>query len=629
MSRRGKGNVTELEKARMIKLRRDGLSCMEIALTLNRHVDTVRTILRGIPGISKRDKHGGNPTRPGYLTAYMEEFAPAPKVYVGDLSEEARDCLRDFELFCDRVFPDESLSGFQRDIARRVIMDPDVDFGMVLGPQRHGKSKVCAVFPSTWYLAGGGHPPEFYDDPENPLRDRQVLLVAKAEEQIKRVSNELAAKLTQNRRLIDLYGRFKGPETIWRESRGALMVDGRERDVLSGDYSLVTVGVLSAVMGRGAHYICVDDVADTKNCRGAKQAEELLVWLRAEVFSRAEPGAKVVVDGARLPVELDIYSLLEGLTTDELGDLDPDVADDAPKLFRTFIYPAIADWGERTVLAPERGWTFPRLLRKQAAVGRHVFETMWQQVPRPPGTALCRREWIWGESGFPGCLDRDRPLGTPRADVAKVAIRLLSIDPSPTQFAAAILLDIAPHKEYSPVLIDIHRGRMRSADMLRLFEDWFLTYSFSYLLIEKNAASYFLEDRQFIEWRKQTGVRVLEHTTTGSNKAHEAYGEQTLATDIEAGRIRIPYGDERARGKFNILIRELLEEVGTNDTRMSLWFPKANLSFLLSVRFAKSPGVWDVPPPITPPPDMLPYLPGDPILAPTEDAWVMASAGLP
>ncbi|MGH2689037.1 MAG: hypothetical protein ACRDKW_09560, partial [Actinomycetota bacterium] len=84
-------------------------------------------------------------------------------------------------------------------------------------------------------------------------------------------------------------------------------------------------------------------------------------------------------------------------------------------------------------------------------------------------------------------------------------------------------------------------------------------------------------------------IRVIEHVTTGSqpgkagNKDSPTYGIQTLAVDVEAGRVRIPWGDYDTRSRFDDLRREMLGLLPTDDLLLALWFPKWWLEEIASI----------------------------------------------
>jgi hypothetical protein len=63
---------------------------------------------------------------------------------------------------------------------------------------------------------------------------------------------------------------------------------------------------------------------------------------------------------------------------------------------------------------------------------------------------------------------------------------------------------------------------------------------------------------------------------TGRNKQHEFLGYWTLSREFELGNVRLPYADEDAKTRSDLLIAEVTGAASTDDLAMALWFIKAN-----------------------------------------------------
>lgn len=531
---------------------------------------------------------------PAYNDAAAEKWLgehPPPRWHTGMLGSEALESLTDFELFCDRYFG-ERLFSYQREWLRLMLEE---SHAQILAPPRHGKTEVFSVMLPCWLLAGGGLEAAVYEGPEVALRDAQVMLVSASADQARKNFLAIEARLTANRKLLEDFGRFREPDLPWRQSDGVLIVAGRQRDVLSGDYSLCCMGAKSEVLGRGAHTILLDDIASLKNCRTPQQAEEHLTWLQTEILSRLEPEGRIFSMGAHLPVPQDAYTLIENLPlyddTELTDDSEPDVVghvEENAKLFRTVRYPAVLDFEERELLSPrpDGRYTWGQMMRIRAGAGQHVWESTYMQRPQAAGVALCSPEWIYGTDGYPGCLDSERGLGDTRSfeygQVELPMVRILSCDPSPTRYAGNVLEDIPifPVRDqvYAPVIVDLERGILPLGRLVDLWIDWWHEYHFQALVLERNAAHTLMQSDEYARFRQMTRVRVIEHNTTGLSKSHDDYGKHTLAKDVEYGYVSIPYGDPPARWKAKSLIDELCETVPTDDLVMALWFPKYHLN---------------------------------------------------
>lgn len=521
-----------------------------------------------------------------------ERDNPEPLVRVSQLSPTARECLQSFEKFNEVVFHD-TLYDYQREWIHQLLSD---NHSMVLAPPRHGKTEVFSVRLPCWLLCGGGYPLEYYLNPDNPLRNNQILLFSDTESQAKKNFRAIEARLT-GQNIVKIFGRFKDDDSPWTASSGTLIVAGREREKLSGDWSLQCAGGKSAVLGFGFNWILVDDPARITNTRTPEQTEELFLRFRTEVMSRLEPEGRMMVMGAHLPVPQDLYTMIEQIPfieDDEWIDEAAVTEDlDCPRLFTTVRQPAVLDWDTKTILSPKPNgrYSWRAVMEIRARVGQQTWEATYMQNPGSGLVSLCAPEWIMGDSGFVGCLDKDRALGEAREhfSIGHESFplhRILSVDPSPTKYAGVICMDIPQLRtgEYRPILLDIERGIFPTQVLCGLFYEMWAKYNYRTLVLEWNAAHNLVQSSDYQQFLDATGVQVVQHKTTGQTKNNELYGKRTLADDVMRGFIRIPYADSPARLKFSWLINELTERLPTDDTVMALWFPKWSLQGITAKR---------------------------------------------
>ena len=575
--------VTLAQRRRIGSLANDGWSTHEIqahpTLWKNReHPPDRRTIMRIVAGLTLGPGAPSSRTgsRPATNIEALEEYEraqPPPKCFVGDLGREALEALRDFEYWC-RLYEEWELFDCQVRWSRFVQQHP---FALVMAGPRHGKTECLTTLRTTWHLCGGGYPWEYYENPANPLRDMQVGMVAASKQQAGKNWYAVASRLEHNDKLIQAYGRFKDSTSVWQASTYSLIVAGRQRAILSGDYSLTALGERSSVLGRGFNRLKLDDIADLENCRTPEDADAIIRWLRVHIFTRLnDDDAQISATGAELPLENSPYKQLEEMPSLDEADDDEDL--ERRPIFTTIREPTILDRGNRVVLCPEK-WPWRRVMAARSLLGEQIFECVHQQNPAGYGIARFQEDWIYGRSGHPGCLDKDRGLGIAqpiRRNGENVpTIRVVSVDPSPTKFCGALCMDMPQvGSTYAPQLLDIRRAMLKTPDMLQLMKDWHTKYRFRVLILEKNAAHFFIQTESFNEWRQQAGIRVLYQHTDGHNKAHKEMGFDTLSPDVENGTIRIPWGDHDARYAFQPLIDEMLKRLPTDDLLLSLWFPK-------------------------------------------------------
>ena len=601
-------SLSETDKGRVITLRRRRLTHDQIAETLGVSSSTIGRFLRGedalgrLQGMPAASAQGG----PAAAEAWLDENPP-PKAY-RELSPRAKRGLVDFPYFCSEILG-EALTPHQVRWHQRALeaQREGRRFRLRLAPPRHAKTdlenKTCV-----WYCAGGGQDPGYYDQSDPPLRDVRIMLVSGAETQSDKNFEYVAVRLAAHGRLIGEYGRFRESGNPWRPSARVLVVAGRRKLQLSGDFTLVCVGTGSHVLGRGADRIIGDDPFDIENVKTPEQAVSMLRWMRVHIFSRLEPERGTIdVNGAKLPVGSEPYTQIQewpASAARQLGtDIEMELAGGYERLFDTTVEPAV-NTETGALLFPRMrasngewiGWTERALEHARSLAGEDAWAAMWMQAPRGGRSSLALPEWIYGgmidHVQYPGCLDHDRVWGQASESVRDgqetPSVRVVSIDPSDVMWWGIVCFDLYRERGeagYCPELIDLDRSKHSTASVLTLLEGWHATYRFRVLVLERNIAKFLVEDERFTEVVRRCRIKVIYHYT-GDNKNSRAWGKGTLADDFEHARIRIPNGDAESRWKFQYLVKEALGELGTDDLLMALWFGKFNLAGLLAMALA-------------------------------------------
>lgn len=529
-------------------LRAKGMTVKEIAKKINRSERATYDILRW-----------GNQNG----TSLIIEI-PDPKSYE-DLDLAVMECVKftveGFEKFFNR-YSGRKLQPIHKQWVKDALENPRV---LINCPPRHAKSTIFTVWVPLWLICIN--------------RDVQILVCSQTEKLAKKFTNEISYHLAYNSDLIRDFGRFR-PEMAdwpWRPNSGELLVDGRKRETKSGDLTIQVRGSEQQILGMECDWVICDDPVSRKHVTSDTQREELSVWFHGDVLTRLEPQGRAICIGQRLHLH-DLYGeLSEERIMDHNGDSVP--------RWKHLNYPAIQQWPDKEqgieakVLWPDK-WSFEALMERYADLGAALFEAMFQQNPLPEGERLCRREWMYGDGEHQGCLDFDRDGRVPAE--LKQRVRVLSLDPSPTRYAALIVADLEWNRGYFEChVLEIVRDKMAVRDMLWQIERCLDAYQPHYFVFEQNAAQrWFLQDPAMDTIRRR--VRVLPHST-GRNKGDPTLGIESLAIDFEFGRIRLPYGDAEAKAMSQYLIDEALTypQSKTDDVLMALWFMKFNYGRLV------------------------------------------------
>ena len=567
--RRGSGVPKATLAPEAMNLRAQGFTTREIASALQRSERYVRELLR----YAREDAAG------------MVMILPDPVTEVGGLPDYARPMLEPsvegFELFFN-AFSGRILPEHGKEWVQEALSKPNVLLNV---PPRHAKSTIITVWFAIWLIARS--------------RDVQILIVSQTGRLAEKFTNEIAFALTYNQKLIETFGRFK-PETQdwpWRPNQGELLVDGRRREVKSGDLTVQIRGAGQQILGMECDWVIVDDPTNRSTAESETGRERELHWIHEEVLSRLNPGGPKL---CLCPDTCNGHAVVIGQRVhprDLFGALEKEKRRQGGYVFHTVKYPAVLDWGDPdngkppSVLWPELR-DFNYLMEQYDRVGGYAaFECMFQQNPAPLGASLVRREWIDGDDKSPGCLDRERIAGQflNPDDLDKGILpitRILSVDPSPKRFTGIVMGDMVfARDDFYFQVLECGRAQYSERQLIDEIERISFKYGkIDYLIFEESTFSRWLYEHPAFEQLKDR-FRILGHNT-GRNKADPELGVWGMASDFEFGRVRFPYGDAESRAQSEQLIEELMlwPNGNTDDILMALWFIKFNYKRLIPIR---------------------------------------------
>jgi len=426
-------------------------------------------------------------------------------------------------------------------------------------PPRHAKTTIMAIWFAIWRFACD--------------RDTQVLIISKTNMHGQKIARKIAYELEFNRELIALAGTFRplDPNRPWAVGDGNLEIEGKDLSKRSGDLSLQIRGSGQQILGMEADWIMADDITDRRVYNSETQTRDEWDWFLGDCLTRLSPEGKVFCIGQRVHGS-DIYGRL-AVENDSRGE----------SIWEVVTTPALDKEGK--ALWPDQ-WPASKLLEQRLSIGESLFNCMYQQTPMLSGEFV-PAWWVYGSETDPdaGCLDYDRTLGQGWAGNEVIPVtRVLSVDPSPTRFAALVVADVVYQhqaEQFWCSIVDIRRDRMGQRVMLEHIEDLQEKHSPTAIIFESNSVKWLHED---VLWNSILRLfRVTVDHKTGQNKNDQLMGVWSLAADIEAGRIRFPYGDDASRVASDYLIDEILAYPNgrTDDVLMALWFIKYSYKSLL------------------------------------------------
>lgn len=229
---------------------------------------------------------------------------------------------------------------------------------MVFMPPRHGKSATASeIFPS-WYLG------------RNP--GKSVITAS--------YSADIASDFGRRTRshVADPLQSAIFPECV-------VLMDGQDRFTLTAGGNFWSVGRGSAITGRGADLLLIDDpLAGSEEARSEAVRKGLKEWYARVAFTRLAPGGAVVLIQTRWSMD-DLAGWLLSEHADQGWEVLslPAIAEDNDALERK---PGEALWPVR--------YPIEALESAKRQLGTNAFGSLYQQRPVPEGGTIIRSSWF-------------------------------------------------------------------------------------------------------------------------------------------------------------------------------------------------------------------------------------------
>ncbi|HEX4014109.1 MAG TPA: phage terminase large subunit [Candidatus Cybelea sp.] len=279
--------------------------------------------------------------------------------------ELARRSLLDF---CDLAYPKFQAPSHIRFIARLLerISNGEGKNIAISVPVRHGKSVLCSQCFPAFHL--GRHPTD------------QIILASHSES-LAAMNSRIAKHIVEDSRYpFDVkLSSDSASVTRWNVTAGG------------GCYA---IGVGGSITGRGFTCGIVDDALH--DGLSESESESCWDWFREIFVPRSEPGARLVVIGARLS------------STDLIGRIaDSNFAGD----FEFVKLPALAEEHDPLGRAPgEALWpermSVEEIEQRRAMMGSFAFESQFQQAPISRVGAMVKYDWLVHDKAFPTEFER-------------------------------------------------------------------------------------------------------------------------------------------------------------------------------------------------------------------------------
>jgi predicted phage terminase large subunit-like protein len=258
--------------------------------------------------------------------------------------------------FTEYTFPQYRTAEHHRLICEKLeaVERGEIDRLMIFMPPRHGKSELASKRFPAWYLG------------RNP--QKQVITAS--------YNSDLAGDFGRQVRNIVREQRFRNvfpSVTLAEDSQAA----NRWNTSAGGSY--VAAGVGTAVTGRGAHLLLIDDpVKDREEAESETRRETVYNWYSSTAYTRLMPGGAVILIQTRWHEDDLAGRLLEAEAKG--GDK-----------WEKLILPAILSNGQ--ALWPE-WYPIDALNRTKAAIGPRDWSALYQQQPAPDDGTFFLKAWF-------------------------------------------------------------------------------------------------------------------------------------------------------------------------------------------------------------------------------------------
>ena len=404
------------------------------------------------------------------------------------------------------------------------------------------------------------------------------------------------------------FGRFQPVGDIW--TRSAFVVEQAGGTISEKEATWSGYGQDAGYIGQRFDFVIWDDLVDPKKQRTQEAKEALELYWDDVSEPRLEPSGLLVLQGQRFASD-DLYRYCLDKNTGEDIDWDTgELLEKRPK-YTSILFKAhyeencnpevthrrgSAPYPEGCLLSPERlPW---RDLSSHIENREDRFMVVYQQQDGDPKSVLVPKSWIYGNDGYPGCVDKDRDrLELPKnADGSNALVgdlaSYMTVDPSPTKFWAIEWWVYQPAVEFR-WLMDLERRPMEANEFLDfnhatrrftgVLEEWVQTsidlgVPITHVIVEDNAAQRFMLQYDTVhQWMSRRNVEIVPHSTH-RNKSDPELGVESIREHYKFGRKRLPFKIGMS-GISAHLINELTTypHGRTDDCVMADWFGEWNI----------------------------------------------------
>ena len=376
--------------------------------------------------------------------------------------------------FCKLMMPDFIVGKHHRILAD-LLMDIELgnkDRACVNIPPRHGKSQLVSIFFPAWYLG------------RNP--DKKVMMVSHTTDLAVDFGRKVR-NLISSEAYADIFPTVK----LASDSKSA----GRWSTSMGGEYYACGVG--SALAGRGAHLLLVDDPHSEQDVINGNFVvfEKAYEWFTFGARTRLMPGGSVAIIQTRWHMDDLTGRVVKDMAQNERADQ-----------YEVIEFPAILDVDDKETGKPIQKPLWPEffdleaLLRTKASMPVFQWNAQYQQQPTAEEAALVKREW-WNE------WEKERP---PSCEYVIMSLDSAAEKHNRADYTALTTWGVFLNEEtsaYNIILLNSIKERMEFHELKELAMDQYTEWEPDAFIVEKKSSGVAL----YQEMRRM-GLLVQEYT---------------------------------------------------------------------------------------------------------------------
>jgi len=510
------------------------------------------------------------------LAAYREDLQTQVVSENWEVSDDARQALKDFKDFRDRYFLTELGVPFETaDFHHEWITSINkalLNGGqqMILSPPRHGKTELLIHF-VIWLIC------------RNP--NIRILWVGGNEDISRNAISSVMDTLDSNEKLIEDFcgpgGTFKPSSRTGKSwSQNGFTVATR---TVSGIKSptMVGIGRGGKILSRDCDIIIADDIEDFSSTMQPASRRNTKNWWTTTLGSRKEEHTAMVVIGSRQHPD-DLYSaLLENEAWETIVEEAHDSMCTIPE-FEEKEHNDCMLWADKRTFK----WLMDRKRDAQTTGGLQRFEMVYLNKAQAQGLSLFNPEVI------KLCYDPNWDIG----EIPNGAYLVAGLDPAATGYQAGFLWAVeTTNSDIKLTMVDMENHQGGGLEEARnLIKKWFEMYGCYHWVIEENGFQKAIrQDEKTREYANLHGIKLEGHETH-KNKWDERFGVTALAPMFQDKKIKLPFQGIDAQTKSITYTKQLSyfaskgnKNSYKSDIVMASWFPMKVIRNLQKLTYAE------------------------------------------